>query len=43
MNWDTISERDRVRVRQWQKWMLALALICEVFLAADWYASAVGG
>lgn len=40
MNWDTISERDRARIRQWQKWMLALALICEVFLAADWYAFA---
>lgn len=40
MNWDTISERDRARIRRWQKWMLALALICEVFLAADWYAFA---
>lgn len=40
MNWDTISEPDRARIGRWQKWMLALALICEVFLAADWYAFA---
>ena len=40
MNWDTTSEADRVRIRSWQKWMLALAIVCEIFLAADWYAFA---
>ncbi|WP_315833242.1 MFS transporter [Bradyrhizobium prioriisuperbiae] len=40
MNWNTISESDRIRIGQWQKWMLALAILCEIFLAADWYAFA---
>lgn len=40
MNWDTITENDRSRIRRWQIGMLALALVCEVFLAADWYAFA---
>lgn len=40
MNWDAISETDRSRIRRWQVGILALALICEIFLAADWYAFA---
>jgi predicted MFS family arabinose efflux permease len=40
MNWDSISESDRSRIRRWQIGMVALALMCEIFLAADWYAFA---
>jgi MFS family permease len=40
MNWNTITESDRLRIGRWQKWMLALAILCEIFLAADWYAFA---
>ncbi|BCH21335.1 MFS transporter [Mesorhizobium sp. L-8-3] len=40
MNWDMVSEVDRSRIRRWQIGMLALALTCEIFLAADWYAFA---
>jgi predicted MFS family arabinose efflux permease len=40
MNWDSISAQDRARIRRWQIGMVALALACEVFLAADWYAFA---
>ncbi|MGJ5205613.1 MFS transporter [Bradyrhizobium sp. HKCCYLR20261] len=39
-NWTTISESDRRRIARWQKGMLALAVLCEIFLAADWYAFA---
>jgi MFS family permease len=39
-NWTTISESDRRRIAGWQKGMLALAVLCEIFLAADWYAFA---
>lgn len=38
--WTTISESDRRRIAVWQKGMLALAIFCEIFLAADWYAFA---
>ena len=40
MNWDSISAPDRARIRRWQISMVALALMCEIFLAADWYAFA---
>jgi MFS family permease len=40
MRWSTLSEPDRARIGSWQKWMLALAIVCEIFLAADWYAFA---
>jgi len=40
MNWSTLSDADRARIGTWQKWMLALAFVCEMFLAADWYAFA---
>ncbi len=38
--WTTVSETDRQRISTWQKWMLVLAILCEIFLAADWYAFA---
>ena len=38
--WTSISENDRRRIARWQKGMLALAILCEIFLAADWYAFA---
>jgi MFS family permease len=37
MNWTMASEADRARIRYWQKWMIVFAVICEIFLAADWY------
>ena len=40
MSWTTISETDRQRIASWQKGMLILAILCEIFLAADWYAFA---
>ena len=40
MNWNTLSEADQRRIATWQKSMLALAILCEIFLAADWYAFA---
>lgn len=40
MNWDLIAAPDRARIRRWQIGMVALALVCEIFLAADWYAFA---
>ena len=40
MNWTNIAETDRQRIASWQKWMLTLAILCEMFLAADWYAFA---
>ncbi|MGY3440842.1 MULTISPECIES: MFS transporter [unclassified Bradyrhizobium] len=40
MSWTTISETDRQRIAGWQKGMLLLAILCEIFLAADWYAFA---
>ncbi|MFK4514640.1 MFS family permease [Bradyrhizobium japonicum] len=38
--WTSISENDRRRIARWQKGMLTLAILCEIFLAADWYAFA---
>jgi MFS family permease len=40
MTWTTISDIDRRRIARWQKAMLGLAILCEIFLAADWYAFA---
>ena len=40
MNWNTLAEADQRRIATWQKSMLALAILCEIFLAADWYAFA---
>ncbi|MEY9598479.1 hypothetical protein AB7M74_005117 [Bradyrhizobium japonicum] len=40
ITWTSISENDRRRIARWQKGMLALAILCEIFLAADWYAFA---
>ena len=40
MNWESLSIADKARVKRWQIGMLALALVCEIFLAADWYAFA---
>jgi MFS family permease len=40
MNWESLSAADRARVKRWQIGMLVLALVCEIFLAADWYAFA---
>jgi MFS family permease len=40
MSLAAISEADRIRIKSWQKWMLALAILCEIFMAADWYAFA---
>ena len=40
MTWTNIAETDRQRIASWQKWMLTLAILCEIFLAADWYAFA---
>ncbi len=33
----TISEADRTRIKRWQWGILALAVLAEIFLAADWY------
>jgi MFS family permease len=40
MTWDSISETNRASIRSYQRSMLMLALLCELFLAADWYAFA---
>jgi MFS family permease len=40
MTWTNIAETDRQKIASWQKGMLALAILCEIFLAADWYAFA---
>lgn len=40
MKWDNLLQSDQSRIRRWQFGMLALALACEMFLAADWYAFA---
>src|ERR1700730_18659385 len=40
MTWTNVAETDRQRIASWQKWMLALAILCEIFLAEDWYAFA---
>lgn len=40
MLFDTMAPPDQALIRRWQKMTLALALLCEVFLAADWYALA---
>lgn len=33
----TISEADRTRIKRWQWGILTLAVLAEIFLAADWY------
>ena len=40
MKWEMLSEFDKSRIKRWQIGMLTLALLCEMFLAADWYAFA---
>ncbi len=40
MTWTTLSEADRAKVQYWQRWMIVFAVVCELFLAADWYAFA---
>lgn len=40
MNWESLSAPDQARIKRWQLGMLALAILCEIFLAADWYAFA---
>ncbi|HBQ34337.1 MAG TPA: MFS transporter, partial [Ochrobactrum anthropi] len=40
MQWESLSDFDQSRIKRWQWGMLALALLCEMFLAADWYAFA---
>jgi MFS family permease len=38
--WATTAEPDRQKLMRWQKAMLAIAVLSEIFLAADWYAFA---
>jgi predicted MFS family arabinose efflux permease len=38
--WATTTEPDRQRIARWQTGMLVVAFLCEIFLAADWYAFA---
>ncbi len=33
----TITDAERLRIRRWQWGILALAVLAEIFLAADWY------
>lgn len=40
MNWNALAKIDQLRIRRWQIGMLTLALICEIFVGADWYAFA---
>jgi predicted MFS family arabinose efflux permease len=40
MTWDTMALAEQSTIRRWQWHMLLLALVCEIFLAADWYALA---
>lgn len=35
--WTTVSATDRQRIARWQIGMLTLAVVCELFLSADWY------
>jgi len=37
MSMMTISETERTRIKNWQWGILALAVLAEIFLAADWY------
>jgi len=37
MSMATITEADRSRIKNWQWGILALAILAEIFLAADWY------
>ena len=37
MSMTTISETERSRIKNWQWGILALAVLAEIFLAADWY------
>jgi predicted MFS family arabinose efflux permease len=38
--WAATTEPDRKRIARWQNGMLVVAFLCEIFLAADWYAFA---
>lgn len=40
MMFESLAGTDQSRIRSWQIRILAIALMCEVFLAADWYALA---
>ncbi|MEW6640473.1 MAG: MFS transporter [Pseudomonadota bacterium] len=40
ITWTTVADADRRRIITWQRWMLVLAILCEICLAADWYAFA---
>lgn len=33
----TITDAERSRIKRWQWGILALAVLAEIFLAADWY------
>jgi MFS family permease len=35
-----MSPADQARIRYWQAWIIIFAVVCEIFLAADWYAFA---
>jgi MFS family permease len=35
-----VSPADQARIRHWQVWIIIFAVVCEIFLAADWYAFA---
>jgi len=37
MSMATISDTERTRIKNWQRGILALAVLAEIFLAADWY------
>jgi MFS family permease len=37
MDLSAISETDQARILYWQKWIIVFAIVCELFLAADWY------
>ena len=37
MSMTTITETERSRIKNWQWGILALAILAEIFLAADWY------
>jgi MFS family permease len=37
MSMSTITETERSRIKNWQWGILALAVLAEIFLAADWY------
>ena len=37
MSFLTITDTERSRIKSWQWGILALAVLAEIFLAADWY------